>query len=131
MLSESHYSSQNRIITKRISLSKPEDIFRTAAADFRSALSEEQRENFQLHATPAEMIRSLQEHVTKNSAGKRSRLLSACALIEAGCQKIEPYFNVISILVQSHPEWACLAWGAIRLVFCVSFNAKHFILSLI
>lgn len=109
------------------SFSTPEQIFNTAAADFRSSLASEQREGFQLYRTPAEMIRSLQKHIATESTGKRSRLLAGCQMIDVGCKKFEPYFGVINILVQAHPEWACLVWGAIRMVFCVSLCMRHFL----
>jgi hypothetical protein len=32
---------------------------------------------------------------------------------------MEPYFEVINIFVSSHPEFAALVWGALRLVFVV------------
>ena len=96
-----------------VSLSTSDNVSRIAAADFRAGLSEEQRHEFQLFDTPAEMIQSLQEHVKKHSEGKRSRLLAGCVLIEAGCRKFEPYFDIVNILVQSHPEWAGIAWGVL------------------
>ena len=102
------------------SLSTPENVFKIAATDFRAGLPEEQRVSFRLYDNPTAMIQSLQEHITEHGRGKRSRLLAGCALIDAGCRRMEPYFKVIDILVQSHPDWASIVWGAIRLVFTVS-----------
>jgi hypothetical protein len=33
---------------------------------------------------------------------------------------LKPYFEVIDVLVSSHPEYAAVIWGALRLVFQVS-----------
>ena len=66
------------------------------------------------------MIRDLQEHIKQHSKGKRSRLLAACTRIESFRGAIEPYFKVVDIVVSSHPEWAAIVWGAVRLVFTVS-----------
>ena len=69
------------------------------------------------------MIKDLQEHIKRHSKGKRSRLLAACSRIESFRGAIEPYFKVVDIVVSSHPEWAALVWGAVRLVFTVSVLA--------
>jgi hypothetical protein len=36
--------------------------------------------------------------------------------LTAFSDSLKHYFDVIGILVQSHPEYAALAWGAFRLV---------------
>ena len=95
-------------------------MFAVAATDFRAGLSEDQRKGFQLFDDPCEMIKDLQEHIKQHSKGKRSRLLVACSRIESFRRAIEPYFGVVDIVVSSHPEWAAIVWGAIRLVFTVS-----------
>lgn len=33
---------------------------------------------------------------------------------------LEPYFDVVNTLVSSHPEFAALAWGALKLMFQVT-----------
>ena len=33
---------------------------------------------------------------------------------------LQPYFKILNIVVQSHPEWSAIAWGAVRLVLQVS-----------
>ena len=101
------------------SLSTPEHVFRTAANDFRAGLSEEQRADFQVYNDPSEMIKGLQDHFKKHSEGKRSRLLAGYRKIDTFCKRVEPYFKVIDILVSSHPEYAGIVWGAVRLVFLV------------
>ena len=100
------------------SLSTPENVFAVAATDFRNGLSEDQRERFQLFDDPCEMIKDLKEHIKRHS--KRSRLLAACSRIESFRAAIEPYFKVVDIVVSSHPEWAAIVWGAVRLIFTVS-----------
>lgn len=35
--------------------------------------------------------------------------------------KLAPYFDILDILVQSHPEYAALVWGALRFILKVSF----------
>jgi hypothetical protein len=50
------------------------------------------------------------------------KLSSLCRKIERFATAWEPFFEVTNIFVQTHPEFAGLAWGAIRLVFLVSSN---------
>jgi hypothetical protein len=40
--------------------------------------------------------------------------------IKTFSSRLQPYFDILNIVVQSHPEWAAIAWGAIRLVLQVS-----------
>ena len=41
------------------------------------------------------------------------------ASVKSFSDALEPYFESLGILVQSHPEYAALVWGAFRLVFQV------------
>lgn len=50
----------------------------------------------------------------------KTRLTSCCKKINTLAVKLSPFFDVVSIFVQSHPEYSGIAWGAIRLVFQVS-----------
>lgn len=53
---------------------------------------------------------------------KVSRLIACCNIIKRVAQAWEPFFEVITILVSSHPEYAACAWSAIRLVFLVCWS---------
>jgi len=50
---------------------------------------------------------------------KISRLLACCKSLQRFAQSWEPFFEVTSIFISSNPEYAALAWGAIRLIFQV------------
>jgi len=39
--------------------------------------------------------------------------------VKAFSDNLKHYFDVIGILIQSHPEYAALVWGAVRLVLQV------------
>lgn len=36
--------------------------------------------------------------------------------------RLSPYFDVVNILVSSHPEYSALVWGSIRFLFQVSIH---------
>jgi hypothetical protein len=40
--------------------------------------------------------------------------------VSALATMLGPFFEVVNLFVSSHPEFAAIAWGAIRLVFVVS-----------
>jgi hypothetical protein len=52
--------------------------------------------------------------------GKR---LNGCIAAIGG--SLEPYFDAIGIFVQSHPEFAAIVWGALRLVIKVPLVASQ------
>lgn len=56
---------------------------------------------------------------TKNHPSHSSLLTKCCKKIQDLSNKLEPYFEIINLFVQTHPEFAGLAWGSIRLVFLV------------
>lgn len=50
----------------------------------------------------------------------KSRSFRAYAQVSAFGESIRPYFEVLGIVVSSHPTWAAIAWGALRLILQVS-----------
>jgi len=66
------------------------------------------------------MLKAIEEHA--NSHPIHSSLLTKCCKkIHSLSTKLTPYFEIIGIFVQAHPEFAALAWGSIRLVFQVRY----------
>lgn len=49
-------------------------------------------------------------------------LSKLCGRIDLVATSWAPFFTVVGTFVQSNPEYAALAWGAIRLVFLVSLQ---------
>ena len=72
---------------------------------------------FRLFDDPSAMILQLSQELDDY---KNNRKLSGlCRKVERFASAFAPFFDVIGIFVQSNPEFAALAWGAIRLVFLV------------
>jgi hypothetical protein len=70
--------------------------------------------------TPETMVESLRNHVDHLRTPHRSRLHDAISVVEEFGHSLQPFFSIVELLVSSHPEWAAIAWGGIRLVFQAS-----------
>ena len=55
----------------------------------------------------------------QNHPTHKSLLMRCSKNIAFLAAKLGPYFEIINIFVSSHPEFAGLAWGSLRLVFLV------------
>jgi hypothetical protein len=94
-------------------------VFNTSFEDFKDSLSEEDKVAFQTCRTAEELIGSIQAHIASATLRYHGRLLAACKKIDAFGQTLQAYFQVVDIFVSSNPEWAAIAWGALRLIFKV------------
>lgn len=69
------------------------------------------------------MVASIEQHIVQLNSHRTSRLLDACKKVDHFRKSMEPLFEVVNIFVSTHhPEWAGIAWGAIRLVFQVGYS---------
>ena len=96
-------------------------LFILALQNFKSSLSEDDRVEFHDFRDAESMVKAINEQVSHTK--EKNRLLACCRQIEKFAKKWEAFFEVINIFISTHPEWAGLAWGAIRLVFKVSARA--------
>jgi hypothetical protein len=101
-----------------------ETIFATTAQRFYDELSEEDKANFQSIEDPEEMIISIKHYIGQQNSPHTTRLLRVCQKIDTFRKAMEPFFRVIDIFVSSHPDWAAIVWGAIRLVFQVCLSIR-------
>jgi Heterokaryon incompatibility protein (HET) len=109
--------SQNRA-------SSSNDVFNSVITGFRDSLGPKEKEMFKEFKSSKEMLGDLRSRC-KDVRNSR-KLFSLCSKIERFAAAWEPFFEVMTIFVQTHLEFAGLAWGAIRLVFIVS-NLSHLI----
>jgi hypothetical protein len=42
--------------------------------------------------------------------------MRGCQAIDKFSRTMKPYFDVVDTLVSSHPEYAAILWGAVKLV---------------
>jgi len=94
----------------------PSDPFAEAYHSFLKSLSEKDRQQFSKCTSPEALkkdIFSLQI-VAKDKTRKWE------TRINSFINTLQPYFRVVDTLVSSNPEYAAIAWGAVKLVFQVS-----------
>jgi hypothetical protein len=48
-----------------------------------------------------------------------SILTKCCKGINSIANRLSPFFDIAGLFVSSHPEFAALAWGSLRLIFIV------------
>jgi hypothetical protein len=98
----------------------PSAVFEKAMAAFRDSVPADKKSQLVQCANSEALILNIETtaYSFKNKT-KVSRLMACCNIIKRFAQAWEPFFEVTSILVSSNPEYAALAWGAIRFVFVV------------
>ncbi|ORY10382.1 hypothetical protein BCR34DRAFT_566803 [Clohesyomyces aquaticus] len=98
--------------------------FQQAHAEFLDKLTDEEKGSFLQVKTSKELLEGLQKfsQFSKN----KTKWTNLCNRVRGCSDKLNPYFSVISITVQSHPEWAAIAWGAFRLVLLLASNYGTF-----
>lgn len=94
------------------------DEFEQARDQFLGQISAGERAQFTKIESANDFLKGIKdlEKFAKNR-GKWRKIFEA---VKSCSEKIEPYFEIISILVSSHPEYAAIVWGAFRLVLQVS-----------
>lgn len=97
--------------------SHTEKLFNTVASNFRASLSLKQQKIFQPFQTPTLMVQEIKKDVETYQNKRKLGML--CRKIEKFSTAWAPFFEITGIFVQSNPEYAALAWGAVRLVFLV------------
>ena len=94
-----------------------QDLFIEAREQFLASLSPVERSLFSKCKNATDLLADLGKfdaHINK-----QQWLLPHITKIETLTQRLSPFFEAIGIIVQSHPEVAAIAWGALRLVLQV------------
>ncbi|ORY05553.1 hypothetical protein BCR34DRAFT_604476 [Clohesyomyces aquaticus] len=89
-------------------------IFQEARDSFLNSLSPNERSLVSPCQDSEELLKSLKslDKISKNHRGFQK----AVGKVKRFCDRLEPYFEAIGWFVQSHAEFAAIAWGAIRLI---------------
>ena len=103
-------------------------VFEDMQVRFLTSLPPRERKLFEHCSSPEQMVAETSKLAV--IADDHIRGTKLIGKIKSFTEKIKPYFEVIDIIVQSHPEYAAIAWGAFRLVLQVS-SILHFFDNLI
>ena len=95
-------------------------LFEKAKEQFLAQLSDEEKSKFSKYNSADEVLADLSK--LQNFTKDKRKLTRAMASIELFSKQLEPFFDIFGIIVQSHPEWTAIAWGAFRLVLQVWFR---------
>jgi hypothetical protein len=99
----------------------PDDdhIFQGARDNFLASLSAEERVHFPTCTSADNLINNIKApDAFKNNHRRWTRILNR---FKNFADQLQPYFEVMNIVLQSHPEWTAIAFGAFRLVIQVRF----------
>jgi hypothetical protein len=90
-----------------------EALFSEVKDSFLQSISDEERAQFSSCESPEELVKSIATFLT---GFKKSWFTRMTMQIESFSKQLQPYFDILGIVVQSRPEWAAIAWGSLRLV---------------
>jgi len=98
-------------------MASDETVFIEARDAFVASLQPSERQRFAACASAEHLILEIQS--IEALSRKPSLLRRAISKIKALDEVLCPYFESIGLFVQSHPEFAAIAWGALRLALQV------------
>ncbi|KAI1325265.1 hypothetical protein F5Y16DRAFT_378365 [Xylariaceae sp. FL0255] len=106
-------------------LDDPDALFLKARDTFLLSVSASERQLYSKCSSSDELLKELESFAhLKNSHGRWSRCFKR---IQKFTDHLTPYFEVMELFVSSHPEWAAIAWGALRLILQLAGNfTTHF-----
>lgn len=93
------------------------EVFEATIRSFRDSLPQGGQEAFQEFQSPQAMTEHIKDHCARFQKERKFSLF--CNRLHEFAKAWEPFFDIVNIFVQASPEWAGVAWGAIRMVFLV------------
>jgi len=101
-------------------------LFKEAQDTFLGSLSEEERKTFPTCRSADELLQSARELEVLAREQRKGRAL--IVKIQKFSDKLSPFFKIIDIFCSTHPEWANIAWGALRLILqvCIKQHLRVF-----
>lgn len=100
------------------------DILKDALEEFKASLPKGERSLLSRCASGEQMIRAIEdlELVKQN----RSKMRVAMKKVKSFSDNLKHYFDALDLIVQSHPEFAALVWGAVRFILQLASNYTEF-----
>ena len=93
-----------------------EALFAQVRDTFLESLSNQERARFTNCSSPEDLVASVRNFSLPFEKGKRNKIIQ---FVKSFTERLAPYFEVLGTIVQSHPDWAAIAWGAFRLILQV------------
>ena len=97
--------------------------FQRVRNDFLLSLPPAERQLFSSFPSSGQMLDEIRQwDVIQRKQFTGAKLFSNIKKFSDG---IQPYFDIVGLVVSSHPECAALAWGGLRLVLKVCLCQRH------
>jgi hypothetical protein len=93
-------------------------LFIEARNQFLDSISEQERAQFSQCSSADAVLEHLKGLESFQNDNRRAT--AVFRRIKSFSDYLEPYFQALDVIVQSHPEWCAIAWGALRLILRVS-----------
>ena len=97
--------------------SRPGDLFIRTRDEFLEALADHEQERFSKCGSVDELLADIKS--LESFSKSRRRTTTSLAKIKAFGDNLVPYFKIMEIACATHPEWANIALGALRLILQV------------
>jgi hypothetical protein len=107
------FSYGRRIVSPTAMAGLNDRVFNDAREQFLATLSDQERNQFSKCTSAAALLQDIERF------GARFKQKGILSRIKSFTDHLQPYFEILGIVVQSNPEWAAIAWGAFRLVLQV------------
>ncbi|CZR63552.1 uncharacterized protein PAC_13449 [Phialocephala subalpina] len=106
------------------SLTPIDDLFHEARDGFLNSLSETEKKHVPKCTSAEEFISSISKLDLLTKRGRRG--VSLLKKLQKFSDSLSPYFHIIEVFCSAHPEFACLAWGALSLLLQLASNFSNF-----
>ena len=104
----------------------PNEVFESAYQSFVHSLPEKERLQYSPCASATDLILGLEKIDALAKRGQKRRHTRFLGVIGKFSDRIEPFFDVINIFIQSKPEYSAIIWGSLRLVLSLASNYTTF-----
>lgn len=101
------------------------DVFLETQRTYFETLSVEEKSTLPRSQSSAELIEEIRKLGAFSSSSHERRLRNSLRKVQNFSERIEPYFETVGIIVQSHPEIASIIWGSIRGALLVPAPSFH------
>jgi hypothetical protein len=101
-------------------MSSGAEIFQRAHREFLSSLSENEQSQFSRCASAKELL--LEAGKLGEAIKDERRWAPILQRIKLCSDRLQPYFKICEVVLQTHPEWTALAWGSFLLVLKVRLS---------
>ncbi|KAJ8109541.1 hypothetical protein OPT61_g7388 [Boeremia exigua] len=102
------------------------EAFNDAYKWFYESLPPTEQRRYVRAVSPAELLAALEQVKTHAKQRQKKRISESISRIGKVVQNFEKYFKAVDIIIQAHPEYAALVWGAMRFLLQLASNFSAF-----